>query len=63
MGKLGREKVCTLYKEDKNFEKPTDYLGVIYIPFDKSGSWRLLLVKELQASGYTVDANKLTSSN
>jgi len=59
IGRLGRERVVALYQEDELFEMPSDYSGVIYIPFDESASWRLVLVKELNACGYKVDANKL----
>jgi hypothetical protein len=38
---------------------PTDYAGVLYLPYDMSGRWQLELVKELKACGYNVDANKL----
>lgn len=33
LAKLGRNKVAILLKEDKNFEKPSDIQGLIYIPF------------------------------
>ena len=59
LGKIGRERVMILHREDQNFEMPTDYEGVLYIPFNMAGSWRLRLVQELKACGYDVDANKL----
>ena len=37
---------------------PSDYYGVVYIPFDASGGWKLALMGELRAVGITVDANK-----
>ena len=55
---LGREHVCVLYKED--VELPSDYDGVLWTALDKLGAWKLKLVKELQASGIEVDANKIT---
>jgi hypothetical protein len=42
-----------------NFEMPSDYGGVLYIPFDSAGRWKFDLVKELKACGFIVDANKL----
>ena len=54
-GTLGRNRVCSLTKGD--VELPSDYDGVIYIPLDDSGGWKLKLVKELQAAGFDVDAN------
>jgi predicted nucleotide-binding protein len=62
IGKLGRNRVLVLYQKENNFEMPSDYSGVLYIPYDKSGQWRLELIKELKACGYDVDANKLICS-
>ena len=55
MGKLGRQRVCALKKE--NVETPSDYDGVLYIPFDESGAWRMKLVGELKNAGFDIDAN------
>ena len=57
IGKLGREKVCALVKGE--IEKPGDIDGVVYIPMDDSGAWKIALVKELRAAGLPADANKL----
>lgn len=59
IGKLGRNRVLVLYQEEKNFEMPSDYSGVLYTPYDNSGRWKFDLIKELKACGYAVDANKL----
>jgi len=59
IGKLGRNKVCALYKE--GVEIPTDYHGVIYIPIDKGQGWKITLAKEIQSSGLSVDFNKVLS--
>lgn len=56
LGKLGRHKVAGLVKGD--IEAPSDYSGVLYIPIDEPGAWRILLIKELKSAGYDVDANK-----
>lgn len=61
IGKLGRARVFVLYQESKNFEMPSDYSGVLYVPYDSIGQWRFELAKELKASGYNIDANKLVS--
>ncbi len=55
-GNLGRERVCALTKGD--VEKPSDYDGVVYIPFDDSGAWQMALVKELRSAGLDADANR-----
>ena len=56
LGKLGRDRVCVLY--DSNVEIPSDYSGVIYIPFDGAGAWKMMLAKELKSTGFSVDMNK-----
>lgn len=55
IGRLGRKRVCALTKGD--LEMPSDYDGVLYVPLDDAGSWKLPLVKELRAAGLNVDAN------
>jgi predicted nucleotide-binding protein len=57
MGKLGRGRVCALYKE--GIEIPSDYQGVLYIPMDSAGAWRMALAKEIKNAGIDVDLNKL----
>ena len=59
LGKLGRESVMVIHTEEENFEIPSDYSGVLFVPFDSKGRWQFDLIKELRACGYDVDANKL----
>jgi predicted nucleotide-binding protein len=59
IGKLGRDRVVALVETASNFEFPSDYQGVIYIPYDKEGNWKFALAKELKACDYKVDANNL----
>ena len=56
IGRLGRNRVCALTKGD--VEIPSDYNGVVYIPLDDAGGWRMRLVKELQSARIDVDANR-----
>ena len=56
IGKLGRHRVCALV--DDGVEIPSDYQGVIYIPADSGGKWKMELVRELKAAGLEVDANR-----
>lgn len=60
IGKLDRKRVCALVKSD--VEKPSDYDGVLYIPWDDSDGWKMRLIKELKSAGFEVDANKAISS-
>jgi predicted nucleotide-binding protein len=55
--KVGRSKVCALVKG--NIEIPSDYSGVIYIPIDESGAWKMALVKEMKNAGLVIDPDKL----
>lgn len=59
LGKLGPERVASLFREHEDFEIPSDYDGVIYIPFDDSGSWQYKLAKELKACEFVIDLNKI----
>jgi len=56
LGKLGRNRVCALYQEGVDI--PSDYSGVLYVPLDSAGGWRLALAKELKAAKQDVDMNK-----
>jgi len=60
VGKIGRRKVCALYKED--VDMPSDYSGVLYIPMDPRNAWKLELAKEMKQAGLKVDLNKIIST-
>jgi predicted nucleotide-binding protein len=55
-GKLGRGRVCALYKE--GVEIPSDYPALVTIPVDARGGWRLLVAKEIKQAGMEIDLNK-----
>jgi len=57
IGMLGRKRVCVLYNSE--IELPSDMLGVVYVPYDSSGSWRLGLARELRAAGFEIDTERL----
>jgi len=59
LGKLGIDRVVALFEQSENFEIPSDYDGVLFIPFDHDGRWKFDLVKELKALKYEVDANSI----
>jgi predicted nucleotide-binding protein len=59
LGRLGRERVFTLYREVSSFEIPSDYSGVVFTALDAAGRWQFDLVRELRAAGYQLDANKI----
>ena len=54
MGRLGRQRVCCLYKGD--IELPSDVRGIVTIPFDKTISEiKGKIVKELEEAGYKME--------
>lgn len=57
IGKLGREKVSVLYKEDIEF--PSDYAAVLRIPLDSKNDWKLTLAREIKSSGLHVDFSRV----
>jgi predicted nucleotide-binding protein len=52
MAKIGRENVCALVKGE--IETPSDISGVVYTPLDTNGGWKIELIKELKACGYSL---------
>jgi predicted nucleotide-binding protein len=56
LGKLGQERVCALYKE--KMEIPPDYSGIVFLPMDSRGVWKLLVAKEMKQAGIEIDLNK-----
>jgi predicted nucleotide-binding protein len=53
IGKLGRSQVAAFRKGD--VEIPSDYLGVVWQPFDSG--WQVALAQELQAGGFKIEWN------
>jgi predicted nucleotide-binding protein len=45
-----------LYEE--GVELPSDLKGLLYVPYDVGGAWKMLIAKELKAAGVHVDLNK-----
>ena len=56
IGKLGREHVCALVKE--KVETPGDISGVVYVPMDDGGAWKMALAKEMDLAGLQIDYSK-----
>lgn len=55
-GRLGRSRVCALVMGD--IELPSDFVGVAYTHMDALGAWRMALLRELTAAGYSIDWQK-----
>jgi predicted nucleotide-binding protein len=56
VAKLGYERVIALCQE--GVEIPFDYPGVVFIPTDSRGRWKLLVAKEIKLAGIEIDLNK-----
>lgn len=56
IAKLGRDRVCALVKGD--VETPGDISGVVYVPMDENGAWKMKLAMDMQDVGLPVDMNK-----
>ncbi|MDE0481835.1 MAG: nucleotide-binding protein [Candidatus Poribacteria bacterium] len=54
---LGRERVRVLHEE--SVEIPSDIHGIVYVPLDSAGGWKINLGRELQSVGYSVDMNNI----
>lgn len=58
-GKLGRGNVCALVKG--SLEIPNDISGVVYVPMDEHGAWKIALAKDMKNAGFNVDMNLVIS--
>lgn len=56
ISRLGRRRVCALHKGE--IEIPSDYHGIIYVPLDDSGAWKLSLARDMKSAGIDIDLNK-----
>jgi predicted nucleotide-binding protein len=59
IGRLGRDRVCAL--KGGGVIEPSDLHGVLYVPFDDYGAWKLLLARELRAAQIDIDLNLVLS--
>lgn len=56
-GKLGRQHVLVIY--ENGVEMPSDFLGILHVPYDSGEAWKMRLAKELKNSGFEIDLNKV----
>jgi predicted nucleotide-binding protein len=64
IGKIGRERVCMLVKEDAGgIEMLSDLRGVIHIPYDEAGGWILKLAGNIRDAGLPVNLSKIIPSS
>ena len=60
IGRLGRDRVCALTYG--GIEIPSDFGGVVYVPFDSNGGWREALGRELKSAGFEIDWKRVMRS-
>jgi predicted nucleotide-binding protein len=60
MGRLGRFRVCALYKG--GVELPSDYQGVLYIEMDPAGAWKAKLAQEFVQAKLPIELSGLLGS-
>lgn len=56
-GKIGRERVCALIKDD--VEKPGDMDGIVYVTYDTRGAWKKDIAREMEAIGLDINYKAL----
>jgi predicted nucleotide-binding protein len=56
---LGRRKTFVLTKGD--VEMPSNILGIVHEPMDRSEGWMMKLARELKDAGFEIDLNKAIS--
>jgi hypothetical protein len=56
LGKLGPRRVCALISA--GVERPSDFEGVVYVPFGPGTVWRTELARELRTAGIPFDLEK-----
>ena len=54
---LARHRVVMLY--DPAIERPSDIAGLIPIPIDPAGAWKMLLAREIESAGIGIDWSSL----
>ena len=57
VGSIGRERVAAIY--ERGVEVPSDYSGVLFIPYDNAGLWQYQVAKEMKAVGIKIDLNDI----
>jgi predicted nucleotide-binding protein len=57
LGRLGRSRVCALYKGD--VELPSDIQGILYIPLDPGGAWKTRLAQEFVQAKVPIELSGL----
>jgi predicted nucleotide-binding protein len=54
---LGRPRVALVY--EAGVERPSDTDGILHIPVDGAGAWKVQLMREIEGAGFAVDREAL----
>lgn len=55
LGQVGRSNIIILHEVNKDIEKPSDFDGLVYEPFDDFGAWKGKLLKEMKRAKIYID--------
>ena len=50
LGTIGRKNIVILHTTGTLIEKPSDFDGIVYEPFDEYGAWKTKLIREMRKS-------------
>jgi predicted nucleotide-binding protein len=56
MGRFAGKRVYALHEE--GLELPSDYQGLVFIPYDAAGIWKLLIARAMKTANIEIDLNK-----
>lgn len=56
LGTIGRKNIAILHQTGLEIDKPSDFDGIVYEPFDDYGAWKGKLIKELRKANIYVDS-------
>jgi hypothetical protein len=59
-GRIGRRRVCALHKPE--LEIPSDFQGILYVPLDEAGGWKMKLAQELTEAKLSIDLQGLVGT-
>lgn len=57
LGNIGRKNIAILHQTGVEIDKPSDFDGIVYEPFDEYGAWKGKLIKELKKANFYIDNN------
>lgn len=59
LASVGRQNITVLHEIGPKIEPPSDFSGIVDLPFDEYGAWKNKLLKEMRSAGIYIDKNQL----